>query len=101
VTIPATDRATLAFEMPQASARWKKGDILVFSECKPFEISAGEPCIVQYRRGKRSRSYLGIADPGDSTFKVQTGRGGNQTVPKDSIMATFREELRVARPERI
>jgi len=100
VTVPASDRATLAFEMTDSTSEWTKGDVLIFSECKPFELRAGKPCIIQTRRGKRSRTFLGLAKPNGSAIKFQDARGGTQTIPSEAILASFREELRVMRADR-
>lgn len=66
VTIRATDKPTIAFQMPRVSPHWAKDEILVFEECGPSELKDGDICLVGAvtARSCRLRTTLGVAHLG-------------------------------------
>ncbi len=63
VTIRATSKATIAFQMPRESVHWVRGEILVFEECRSDGILDQDICLIQVKppRARTSKTVLAVA----------------------------------------
>lgn len=96
VTIPATDKATIAFQMPRSSQKWLKGDILVFEECKRADIREGDLCLVHYLRGRGVKTNLAEAAHQAGGAPLIRMLGGRQEIlPNESIATLLRAIMRI------
>lgn len=101
VTIRATDKPTIAFQMPRASPHWAQDEILVFEECRPGDLKHGDLCLIHTVRGqaRAPRTTIGVAQLGDSRGQGAKiiplkGKGSALTAKADSIRSLLRVSFR-------
>jgi transcriptional regulator with XRE-family HTH domain len=98
VTIPATDKATIAFQMPRSSQKWLKGDIFVFEESKQADVREGDLCLVHYQRGRNVKTNLAeVAEDDGTALHVKLVGGRQEILPNESIAILLRAIMRIQR----
>ena len=94
VTIRATSKATIAFQMPQESGHWTRDEILVFEECRSVDVVDQDVCLLQVKppRSRNARTVLAVARRGSTRGSLA------QLTPirsKGSTLAADDEVIRV------
>ncbi len=94
VSIRATDKPMIAFQMPQASPHWAKDEILVFEECGPSELKDGDVCLVGVvtARSRRLRTTLGVTHLGKARHDAPQIQ---PLAPKGAPVAVNAESMRI------
>lgn len=61
VTVRATEKPLIAFEMPKEHERWNKDEILIFERIEMEDLQDGDLCLVQVRRSRARSTQTAIA----------------------------------------
>ena len=99
VTIPMTDKASIAFEMTRDTGHWVKEEVLVFLECQEKDLLESDVCLVQYRRGRHARTSLALVERphGRSSLNIRPLSSRTDSIPEESILILLRASIRISR----